>query len=247
MSRPAIFLERDGILTNPLPAPVPTWLEQALAFWVAFPTEQSMNHFQEWGPFWENAPDLKAKTDKQIADTEERMRQFGTKDVRRVWRDASIRQRRRGAILHLLGTAIPGGVFCPHIWEPLAAMEEAGYFVCIASNQGDLIEAGAELTAVINYHRYVTAWFRAMGLELGREAHSYLCIHKAREQCDCRKPRLGLFTMAQEDHEIDFARSWLIDSKDTHVGTVYSLNVRSIVLSRGNLWQAWRHIEENGR
>lgn len=43
----------------------------------------------------------------------------------------------------------------------------------------------------------------------------YYCPHLASEECGCRKPELGLFERAAQDHAIDLSRSYFIGDSES--------------------------------
>ena len=60
----------------------------------------------------------------------------------------------------------------------------------------------------------------------GRIDAIYYCPHRPDENCDCRKPKTGLFELATNDFEIDLSNSWFIGDfkSDEEVAKKVGLN-----------------------
>lgn len=53
----------------------------------------------------------------------------------------------------------------------------------------------------------------------------YICPHLDEDNCDCRKPKAGLFLRAQRDFEIDFGKSWMIGDSESDMIPAKILNI----------------------
>jgi histidinol-phosphate phosphatase family protein len=49
------------------------------------------------------------------------------------------------------------------------------------------------------------------------QINSYICWHRAEDQCSCRKPQIGLLINALADAKADSARSWMIGDGVTDI------------------------------
>ena len=83
----------------------------------------------------------------------------------------------------------------------------------------------------------------------------YYCPHIGNE-CNCRKPKLGLFYQAQKEYDIDFSKSYAIGDKTRDLEICEKEDVRGFLLNNednvqndkikkcSNLLEAARMIEK---
>lgn len=58
----------------------------------------------------------------------------------------------------------------------------------------------------------------------------YFCPHAPDENCECRKPKIGMITQALNDFNIDLQNSWLIGDKTTDIQTAINANIPNRIL-----------------
>jgi len=61
----------------------------------------------------------------------------------------------------------------------------------------------------------------------------FVCPHKKEDNCDCRKPKVGLFRQAAEKHDIDFKGSWFIGDSSEDVEAGKSAGTNTYLLNKG--------------
>ncbi|HTQ05964.1 MAG TPA: HAD-IIIA family hydrolase [Polyangiaceae bacterium] len=120
----------------------------------------------------------------------------------------------------------------PGVPAALRALTDAGFSLAIATNQpaaakGEITRA--ELDAI---HAAVVAGAEAAGARIER---SFICLHRAEDGCECRKPRPGLL----RDALLAFpgARAedaWMVGDRATDVIAGQSLGFATALL--GSAW-----------
>ncbi len=97
----------------------------------------------------------------------------------------------------------------PDEWEPLpgaiaaiAALRAAGYTVVIATNQSGVGRGLFSATTLDSIHEKLLDAVRAGGGEIDR---IFACPHAPEADCDCRKPRPGLFTQISSAYGVSLA------------------------------------------
>lgn len=86
--------------------------------------------------------------------------------------------------------------FLPGALEAIKKIKEAGYGTVIISNQQGVGKGYFTEKALRDVTEKMEETVKAAGGEI---AGSYYCVHRKEENCDCRKPKKGLFLKAQEE------------------------------------------------
>lgn len=107
--------------------------------------------------------------------------------------------------------------FLPGVIEGLKLLQEAGYLLIVITNQSGIGRGyySEEDFNILNH------WMLETLEENGVTVNAvYYCPHlpdaqveKYRKECECRKPKLGMFLQAIEDFEIDLNKSYVIGDK----------------------------------
>ncbi len=79
--------------------------------------------------------------------------------------------------------------------EAIATLNQAGYRVVIASNQSGIGRGLFEMSALNAMHEKLYKGLANLG---GRVEAVFFCPHTAADNCDCRKPKSGLFEQIGE-------------------------------------------------
>ena len=61
----------------------------------------------------------------------------------------------------------------------------------------------------------------------------FVCPHRSDENCDCRKPKTGLFRQAAAKYDIDFKGSWFIGDSPEDVEAGKSAGTNTYLLKKG--------------
>lgn len=88
--------------------------------------------------------------------------------------------------------AVPGSL------DAIARLCKAGYTVVIATNQSGLGRGLFDITALNAIHRKMQTAVKAAG---GQIEAIFFCPHTPADNCDCRKPRQGMFSTIAERFE----------------------------------------------
>ena len=79
---------------------------------------------------------------------------------------------------------IPGSL------EAIARLNQAGYRVVIASNQSGIARELFDITTLNAIHQKLHASAQLVGADIDA---IFFCPHAAADNCDCRKPKAGMF------------------------------------------------------
>ena len=92
---------------------------------------------------------------------------------------------------------IPGSL------EAIARLNQAGYRVVVASNQSGIAREFFDMTMLNAIHQKMHALAQQVGATIDA---IFFCPHTASDNCDCRKPKAGMF--------IEIAQRYKINLKD---------------------------------
>lgn len=119
---------------------------------------------------------------------------------------------------------IPGSL------EAIAKLNQAGYTVVIVSNQSGLARGLFDREMLDKTHEKMMAALSIIG---GKIEKIYICPHLPTDHCECRKPKIGLFTQIQEDFLIDLSRVFFIGDKYIDYLTAQNAGCRFILVKSG--------------
>lgn len=101
--------------------------------------------------------------------------------------------------------------FLPGVIEGLRSLQKAGYLLIVITNQSGI---GRGYYTEADFHRlndWMVEELKAHGVDI---TAVYYCPHlpdalipEYRKECECRKPKLGMYYQAAEEWNIDFAQS----------------------------------------
>lgn len=114
--------------------------------------------------------------------------------------------------------------------EALKILSRMEFLLIVVTNQS-LINRG--LLSVEDFHRIN----QPINEELRRYEKSldglYFCPHLQEENCECRKPKIGMLLRAREEMGIDLAQSWVIGDKTSDVKMGKDAGCRTILVLTG--------------
>jgi D-glycero-D-manno-heptose 1,7-bisphosphate phosphatase len=91
----------------------------------------------------------------------------------------------------------PEFIKCPAEWVPvpgsleaIARLNQAGYRVVVASNQSGIARELFDMGALNAIHQKMHAAAQQVGADIDAV---FFCPHAAIDNCDCRKPKAGMF------------------------------------------------------
>jgi D-glycero-D-manno-heptose 1,7-bisphosphate phosphatase len=87
----------------------------------------------------------------------------------------------------------------------LASLRAAGFLIICVTNQPDVSRGKQKLEVVEAMHAYL---MKALPLD-----QIYTCYHDDADNCDCRKPKPGMFFQAKREHDIDLATSFMVGDR----------------------------------
>lgn len=146
--------------------------------------------------------------------------------------------------------------FIPGAIEAIKKLNEAGYKVVVITNQAGVAKGFITEDMLQTIDKTLQKFILSGGAYLDG---LYYCPHHPehglypyKQDCQCRKPKPGLFKKAEQDLNVDLARSWMIGDKATDMEAGKRAGTKTIFVTTGKgkneidrLKQKPDHITEN--
>jgi D-glycero-D-manno-heptose 1,7-bisphosphate phosphatase len=97
--------------------------------------------------------------------------------------------------------------FIPGSLAAIAELTKRGFRILVISNQSGVGRGLITPSALARMHRNLVAAAAESG---GRIDDIFFCPHRPDENCECRKPRPGLFRKACREHAVDLSAAVMV-------------------------------------
>jgi imidazoleglycerol-phosphate dehydratase/histidinol-phosphatase len=130
----------------------------------------------------------------------------------------------------------------PRVIPSLLELQRAGYAFVMVTNQDGLGTAAFPRAGFDLAHELILHLFNSQGIEF--EA-VFVCPHFLRENCDCRKPGLGMVRDFVAANPLDRERCFMIGDRDTDLAFAVNLGITGLkVRVDGNREETWPAITQ---
>ena len=125
----------------------------------------------------------------------------------------------------------------PGVGQAINRLNQAGWPVVVVSNQSGVARGYFPADLVEKVHGYMVELLARDGARLDGV---YYCPHHPRaeldsyrKECNCRKPRTGLFEQAASDLNLDLAKSYVIGDRSSDLKAGRNIGATSILVLTG--------------
>lgn len=115
--------------------------------------------------------------------------------------------------------------FLPHVIPALLRLQEAGYSLVMVSNQDGLGTESFPLETFTPAHELILNTLESQGISFEQVL---ICPHKPEDNCDCRKPKLGLVQAYLNDNSWDRANSYFIGDRPTDLAMAEAMGIKGL-------------------
>lgn len=123
----------------------------------------------------------------------------------------------------------------PNVIASMLALQAKGYVLVMVSNQDGL---GSENYPQDHFERVQEKLMSLLSSQGIQFAAIHICPHRPSDNCECRKPRLGLVMDYLALDDMDRARSFVIGDRQTDLLLAKNMRLSGILYSRlDNNWQ----------
>ena len=120
---------------------------------------------------------------------------------------------------------IPGSI------EAIARASKAGYTIAVASNQSGLARGLFDLDALTEIHDRMIEAVEDAG---GRIDIITWCPHHPDEDCECRKPRIGLLMRIEQELGVSLAGQWFVGDSTRDLEAARAAGMIPVLVRTGN-------------
>jgi imidazoleglycerol-phosphate dehydratase / histidinol-phosphatase len=118
----------------------------------------------------------------------------------------------------------------PGVVPALLDLKQAGFGFVMVTNQDGLGTPAFPREKFEHAHRFILELLASQGIEFEAVC---ICPHFKREDCDCRKPRLGMLREYLAAETIDKTHSYMIGDRDTDLEFAANLGVTGLKVTLG--------------
>jgi imidazoleglycerol-phosphate dehydratase/histidinol-phosphatase len=120
-----------------------------------------------------------------------------------------------------------------NIIPALLQLQEAGYILVMVSNQDGMGTPAFKKDDFDKPHNFLLSILQTQGIFF--EA-ILICPHFKNDNCECRKPRLGLVINYLRGEKMNFSKSYMIGDRQTDIELANNMGIKSILYSDQRDW-----------
>lgn len=122
----------------------------------------------------------------------------------------------------------------PGVVTAMKMLREAGFLLIVVTNQSGIGRGYFSEEEYSAFEEWMKAELRKQEIEPDAFYH---CPHIDKDNCECRKPKTGMFKMAAKDFDIDWARSYAIGDKIRDLSICNETETRGILVENARTYE----------
>jgi D-glycero-D-manno-heptose 1,7-bisphosphate phosphatase len=122
--------------------------------------------------------------------------------------------------------------FLPGVKSAIKKLTDAGYSIYIISNQAGISK---KYFTMKNLRTITKNMKKELAKRGGRITDVFYCPHRTEDNCDCRKPKAGLFKKALKRGKIDFKDTFFIGDNIKDVQAGRKIGCKTILVLSGKV------------
>jgi len=128
--------------------------------------------------------------------------------------------------------------FIPNVIPALLQLKAAGFIFVIVTNQNGIGSKSFPEADFWAPQNFMIDVFSSQGIEF---ADVLICPHFAEDNCECRKPKVGLVMSYIVEHKYDHDHSYVIGDNDTDVQLAEKMGIKGFRLGAEG-YETWEKI-----
>jgi D-glycero-D-manno-heptose 1,7-bisphosphate phosphatase len=118
----------------------------------------------------------------------------------------------------------------PFVAAAIRSLNEARLPVIVITNQSGVGRSYFPESLVQTVHQLMAQQLAAAGASV---EGVYYCPHTSADDCDCRKPKLGMLERAAREHALDLRRSFVVGDRYLDIELARRAGARGILVRTG--------------
>lgn len=119
--------------------------------------------------------------------------------------------------------------FLPGVKEVIKRLNKAGFLVIVITNQRGIAKGLMTEEDLKDIHTKMIEELKKSGVRIDS---IYYCPHDEKDNCNCRKPKIGMFLRAKEDFNIEMNESWLIGDSSSDIIAGEEAGCKTILVNK---------------
>ncbi len=120
----------------------------------------------------------------------------------------------------------------PGVVEGLKELQNMGYKLIIVTSQAGI---GLGYFTKEDFYKVNKEMFKQFSKEKIIIDKVYFCPHSKKDNCDCRKPAIGMIKRGEEEENINLARSFIIGDKTSDILAGKNAGLKTILVKTGHV------------
>jgi D-glycero-D-manno-heptose 1,7-bisphosphate phosphatase len=116
--------------------------------------------------------------------------------------------------------------FIDGVFTSLKYLKNKGYLLFIITNQSGIARSYYSLEDFEKLSLWMLGEFKKNHINISQVE---LCPHGPDDDCDCRKPKIGMIEKILDNHDIDLENSWLIGDKSSDIQCAINANIKNTI------------------
>ena len=133
-------------------------------------------------------------------------------------------------------------VFIPGALDAMRQIAASDFLLLVTTNQAAIARGMTTDAIVRDIHARMDEAITKHG---GWLDAIYFCPHLPEANCNCRKPRTGMYEQGKREWDIDFAQSYVIGDSERDIGAANAIGAQPILVLTGVGMQHRARLTEN--
>jgi imidazoleglycerol-phosphate dehydratase/histidinol-phosphatase len=130
--------------------------------------------------------------------------------------------------------------FMPGVFAALTELQRRGFRLAMVTNQDGLGSHTFPRPTFEEPQEFVVEAFRSQGIEFDAV---FVCPHRPADDCECRKPKVGLVKDYVRNEAVDLGRCAMVGDRETDIQFAANLGVRGLLVRRsGTPAETWPEV-----
>jgi len=117
--------------------------------------------------------------------------------------------------------------FIDGVFDACLYFQSFGYQIIIVTNQSGIERGYYSENDFHIVNNWMLKQFKDQEIDI---LDVFFCPHGPESNCDCRKPKPGMFNHANDKHGIDIKNSWMIGDKEADIQAANAADIQNTIL-----------------